>query len=73
MGNSDLVIFAVGCAVFAVALTSTFMSLIVSNKSAEHAEWVLLLNRVMCRERDDENPHRRQRLEPKLRTAGRWN
>ncbi len=57
MGNSDLVIFAVGCAVFAVALTSTFMSLIVSNKSAEHAEWVLLLNRVMCRERDDENPH----------------
>lgn len=35
MANSDLVIFAVGCAVFAVALTSTFVSLIVSDKSDE--------------------------------------
>lgn len=35
MANSDLVIFVVGCAVFAVALTSTFVSLIVSDKSDE--------------------------------------
>ncbi len=35
MANSDLAIFAVGCAVFAVALTSTFVSLIVSDKSDE--------------------------------------
>ncbi len=35
MANSDLFIFAVGCAVFAIALTSTFISLIVSDKSDE--------------------------------------
>lgn len=35
MASSDFVIFAVGCGVFAVALTSTFFSLIVSDKSDE--------------------------------------
>lgn len=35
MANSDLLIFGVGCAVFAIALTSTFFSLIVSDKSDE--------------------------------------
>ena len=35
MANSDLVIFAVGCGVFSVALASTFISLIVSDKSDE--------------------------------------
>jgi hypothetical protein len=35
MANSDLLIFVVGCAVFAVALTSTFISLVVTNKSDE--------------------------------------
>jgi hypothetical protein len=35
MVNSDVVIFAVGCGVFAIALTSTFISLIVSDKSDE--------------------------------------
>jgi hypothetical protein len=35
MANSDLVIFTVGSAVFAVALASTFISLIVSDKSDE--------------------------------------
>jgi len=35
MGNSDLVIFGVGCAVFAIALTSTFISLLVSDRSDE--------------------------------------
>jgi hypothetical protein len=35
MANSDLVIFLVGCGVFAMALTSTFISLMVSAKSDE--------------------------------------
>jgi hypothetical protein len=35
MANSDFVIFGVGCAVFAIALTSTFISLLVSDKSDE--------------------------------------
>lgn len=35
MANSDLVIFAVGSGVFAVALLSTFISLIVSDKADE--------------------------------------
>jgi|GEM_PF-828064 len=35
MANSDLAIFGVGCAVFAIALTSTFISLLVSDKSDE--------------------------------------
>lgn len=33
--SSDVMIFAVGCAVFAIALTSTFMTLLVSDKSDE--------------------------------------
>lgn len=35
MINSDMVIFGVGCVVFAVALTSTFISLMVSDRSDE--------------------------------------
>ena len=35
MASNDLMIFAVGCGVFAVALASTFVSLIVSDKSDE--------------------------------------
>ncbi len=35
MPNKDLLIFAVGCAVFAIALTSTFISLLVSDKTDE--------------------------------------
>jgi len=35
MGSSDVLIFVVGCGVFAVALTSTFISLIVSDKADE--------------------------------------
>ena len=35
MANSDLLIFGVGCAVFAIALLSTFISLIVSDKADE--------------------------------------
>jgi hypothetical protein len=35
MANSDVVIFAVGCVVFAVAITSTFISLMASDKSDE--------------------------------------
>ncbi len=35
MANSDFVIFGVGCVVFAIALTSTFISLLASDKSDE--------------------------------------
>jgi hypothetical protein len=35
MANSDFLIFGVGCAVFAIALTSTFISLLASDKSDE--------------------------------------
>jgi hypothetical protein len=35
MASSDLVIFLVGCGVFSVALTSTFISLMVSAESDE--------------------------------------
>jgi len=35
MQNNDLLIFSVGCVVFAIALTSTFISLIVSDRSDE--------------------------------------
>lgn len=35
MASSDIVIFAVGCGVFAVAITSTFISLLSTNKSDE--------------------------------------
>lgn len=35
MPNSDFVIFVVGSAVFAVALMSTFISLLVTDKSDE--------------------------------------
>ncbi len=35
MANSDLLIFSVGCVVFAIALLSTFISLIVSDKTVE--------------------------------------
>lgn len=35
MPNNDMLIFSVGCAVFAIALTSTFISLIVSDRSDE--------------------------------------
>ncbi len=35
MASSDVLIFAVGCGVFAVALTPTFNSLIVSDTADE--------------------------------------
>lgn len=35
MANNDVLIFVVGCSVFAIALTSTFISLLVSDRKDE--------------------------------------